>query len=277
MEEFSYIKLREKKDIKGDAADWFHSKWGVPKEAYLKCMDSYINGETEYGWYLCLNGEDIVAGLGVIDNDFHDRKDLYPNVCAVYTDENYRGRGIAGKLLNMVVEDMRSKNISPIYYEKIANYNERKLFKIKTNTKEIFYLTIITLIIINPQIIYDIGFLYSSIIVLGIIIFNNQFKTIKYKKIKLSIFIFLISIPINLYNFHYINLLSIIYNLFYIPFISTIIYPFSIMTFFFSFLSPIYEYLIYMLEIITLYLSKIKIFTITLDLNLIECLIIILL
>lgn len=115
MEEFSYIKLREKKDIKGDAADWFHCKWGVPKEAYLKCMDSYINGETEYGWYLCLNGEDIVAGLGVIDNDFHDRKDLYPNVCAVYTDENYRGRGIAGKLLNMVVEDMRSKNISPIY------------------------------------------------------------------------------------------------------------------------------------------------------------------
>ena len=78
-------------------------------------MDSYINGETEYGWYLCLNGENIVAGLGVIDNDFHDRKDLYPNVCAVYTDENYRGRGIAGKLLNMVVEDMRSKNISPIY------------------------------------------------------------------------------------------------------------------------------------------------------------------
>ncbi|MCQ2082698.1 MAG: GNAT family N-acetyltransferase [Lachnospiraceae bacterium] len=115
MEEFSYIKLRERKDIKGDAADWFHCKWGVPKEAYLKCMDSYINGETEYGWYLCLNGEDIVAGLGVIDNDFHDRKDLYPNVCAVYTDENYRGRGIAGKLLSMVVEDMRSKNISPIY------------------------------------------------------------------------------------------------------------------------------------------------------------------
>ena len=29
--------------------------------------------------------------------------------------EDYRGRGIAGKLLNMVVEDMRSKNISPIY------------------------------------------------------------------------------------------------------------------------------------------------------------------
>lgn len=115
MVEFRYIKLREKKEIKDEAANWFHSKWGVPKEAYLECMDSYINGETEYGWYLCLKGEDIVAGLGVIENDFHDRKDLYPNVCAVYTDEKYRGRGIAGELLNMVVEDMKSKNISPIY------------------------------------------------------------------------------------------------------------------------------------------------------------------
>ena len=50
-----------------------------------------------------------------IENDFHDRKDLAPNVCAVYTDEAFRGRGIAGYLLNMAVEDQRSKGISPIY------------------------------------------------------------------------------------------------------------------------------------------------------------------
>ena len=57
----------------------------------------------------------IVGGLGVIENDFHDRKDLAPNVCAVYTDETYRKQGIAGNLLNMVVEDLRSKGISPVY------------------------------------------------------------------------------------------------------------------------------------------------------------------
>ena len=56
-----------------------------------------------------------MGGLGVIDNDFHDRKDLTPNICAVYTEEECRGRGIAGKLLNMVVEDCRSKGISPVY------------------------------------------------------------------------------------------------------------------------------------------------------------------
>ena len=97
------------------AAEWFHSKWNVPKEAYLACTKAYLDSKTEYGWYLCMDGDRIVGGMGVIDNDFHDRKDLSPNVCAVYTEEPYRGRGIAGRLLNMVVEDMRSKGIAPLY------------------------------------------------------------------------------------------------------------------------------------------------------------------
>ena len=115
MDELKYIALREKPEWKDRAAAWFHSKWGVPEEAYLECMESYLNGETEYGWYLCLNGGSIVGGLGVIENDFHDRKDLYPNVCAVYTEESCRGQGIAGRLLNLAVDDLRSKGISPVY------------------------------------------------------------------------------------------------------------------------------------------------------------------
>lgn len=115
MKEYRYITLVEKPMIKDLAAEWFHSKWGVPKEAYMECMSAYLNKETEYGWYLCLDGEKIVAGLGVIENDFHNRKDLAPNVCAVYTEEEYRCKGIAGNLLNMAVADMKNKGITPIY------------------------------------------------------------------------------------------------------------------------------------------------------------------
>ena len=53
MEEFVFITLRDNPTLKGTAAEWFHSKWGVPKEAYLECMESYLKNETEYGWYLC--------------------------------------------------------------------------------------------------------------------------------------------------------------------------------------------------------------------------------
>ena len=115
MENCKYIALRDRPELKDAAAEWFHSKWGVPTEAYLECMDAYLDGENDYGWYLCLDGDRIVAGLGVIENDFHDRKDLKPNICAVYTEEEYRCRGIAGKLLDLAVEDLRAKGITPVY------------------------------------------------------------------------------------------------------------------------------------------------------------------
>lgn len=115
MKEYTFITLREKPELKEEAAKWFHEKWKVPTAAYLECMDAYLNKETEYGWYLCLDNGRIAGGLGVIENDFHDRKDLTPNVCAVYTEPEYRGQKIAGRLLEMVVEDMKSKEISPIY------------------------------------------------------------------------------------------------------------------------------------------------------------------
>jgi len=113
--EYTFLTLRDRPELMDRAAAWFHEKWRVPKEAYLECMTAYLNRETEYGWYLCLDGERIVGGLGVIENDFHDRKDLTPNVCAVYTEADCRCQGIAGRLLNMAVDDMKAKGISPLY------------------------------------------------------------------------------------------------------------------------------------------------------------------
>lgn len=112
---YSFISLRDKPELKDTAAAWFSSKWSVPEEAYLECMDQYLSHQTELGWYLCTDGDGIIGGLGVIENDFHDRKDLTPNICAVYTEEAYRGQGIAGRLLDQAVEDLRAKGISPVY------------------------------------------------------------------------------------------------------------------------------------------------------------------
>ena len=109
------VALRDRPALVEAAADWFHEKWGVPREAYLARMSANLRGETAYGWYLCLDGDRIVGGLGVIDNDFHDRRDLTPNVCAVYTEPDCRGRGVAGRLLDLAVADMRLQGISPLY------------------------------------------------------------------------------------------------------------------------------------------------------------------
>ena len=78
-------------------------------------MEAYLGNATEYGWYLCMDEDKIIGGLGVIENDFHDRKDLTPNVGAVYTEEESRGQVIAGRLLDIAVEDLMAKGISPVY------------------------------------------------------------------------------------------------------------------------------------------------------------------
>ena len=62
-----------------------------------------------------MDGESIVGGMGVIENDFHDRKDLSPNICAVYTEKAYRSKGIAGDLLNIVVNDLKEEGITHVY------------------------------------------------------------------------------------------------------------------------------------------------------------------
>ena len=80
MSNYKYIVLKEMPAIKEMAAEWFHGKWRVPKEAYLECMEAYLNGKTDYGWYFCLDGDKIVAGMGVVENDFLYRKTDFASV-----------------------------------------------------------------------------------------------------------------------------------------------------------------------------------------------------
>ena len=114
--EYQIVRLIDKPEMKEKMANWFSEKWSVPLQAYLDSMEDCLSGTKPIpGWYVAVEDSRIIGGLGVIENDFHDRKDLTPNVCAVYTEESHRCRGIAGKLLDMAVEDLRGKGISPAY------------------------------------------------------------------------------------------------------------------------------------------------------------------
>lgn len=115
MFKYEIIKLNERPELKKEAANWFHDRWGVPLEAYIESMEASLSGDPIQAWFLCLDGDKIIGGLGEIENDFHDRKDLTPNICAVYTEEAYRGQGVAGKLLNYAVLDNKKRGISPLY------------------------------------------------------------------------------------------------------------------------------------------------------------------
>lgn len=113
---YEILRLTDKPELKNQAAQWFHEKWGVPLEAYLESMDDCLtNTNTIPQWYIAMENNKIIAGMGVIENDFHNRKDLTPNVCAVYTEEDKRCNGIAGALLNYVCADMKKQGIDTLY------------------------------------------------------------------------------------------------------------------------------------------------------------------
>ncbi|MBM6744231.1 GNAT family N-acetyltransferase [Drancourtella massiliensis] len=116
MCEYHIMNLREKPQWKQKAVQWFHEKWNVPVDAYLESIEESLNSENPVPqWYLAVKEEQIIGGIGVIENDFHDRKDLTPNVCAVYVEEEFRCRGIAGKMLEIVCRDMKEKGIDTLY------------------------------------------------------------------------------------------------------------------------------------------------------------------
>lgn len=139
----------------------------------------------------------------------------------------------------------------------IFKFNNIYYFYIKPLNIYLFILSISLLI--NPYYIYDIGFLYSYIISFSLIMVkDNLASNYLLSLIKTSTVSLLVSIPISLYNFSFINILSIIYNLFYVPLISIIVFPLSIVTSIIPLIKPIYNVLILVLEKSSLILSNIN-------------------
>lgn len=115
-----------------------------------------------------------------------------------------------------------------------------KKFELNLGNVLLLLLTISILLFLNPLNIYDIGFQYSTLISLGLILCQKYYKkNYIYNLLITSIASFIISMPITLYNNYEINLLSIINNLINVPLISFVIYPLSIITLLFKFLEPL--------------------------------------
>lgn len=143
-------------------------------------------------------------------------------------------------------------------------FSLNKIYYFYIKPFHLFLLVLSISLIFNPFFIYDLGFLYSFSISLALIetssyLQGNYFISL----LKTSLISFLVSIPISLYNFSSLNFLSIIYNLFFVPLISIIIFPLSLILVFCPFLLPIYNFLINILESLSLFLSKISLLTFT--------------
>lgn len=140
-------------------------------------------------------------------------------------------------------------------------YSINYLLKLKIKKIDIILLTLGVSLLINPFIIYDLGYIYSYTITFFLVLSSSTLK--KKNKINKIIYIsllsFLVSIPITIYNSFEINIISILLNIILVPIISIIILPLTILTYIFPILDSILYLFTNTLETISLFISKINI------------------
>lgn len=140
-------------------------------------------------------------------------------------------------------------------------YSINYLLKLKIKKIDILLLTLVVSLLINPFIIYDLGYIYSYTITFFLVLSSSTLKNKNKinKIIYISLLSFLVSIPITIYNSYEINIISILLNIILIPIISIIILPLTILIYIFPILDSILYLFTNTLETISLFISKINI------------------
>jgi competence protein ComEC len=163
-------------------------------------------------------------------------------------------------LFYMFLTDYAGSVLRSVVFFILISLNKMYYFNIKT--VNILLLSLFVLLIAKPGLIYDVGFQFSFLISLYLIIYQSIISKIN-NYIKqlfiISLISFLVSIPICINNFFQINLLSILINIFFVPYVSFILFPLSFLILLFPFLDCILFFCINILENISIFLSSIKI------------------
>ena len=137
-------------------------------------------------------------------------------------------------------------------------------------SKKIILIILSIMLLYNPFYIYNTGFMFSFIISIYLIYFKHLIKgNYIIKTFKISLICFIVSMPILINNFNTINLISPIINIIYVPFVSMIVFPFSILTLIFPFLDNILFLLINVLEKTSVFISDFNINLIMCDISII--------
>lgn len=139
-----------------------------------------------------------------------------------------------------------------------------KIYYTFIKSKYLLYITFIIMILYNPFYVYDLGFLLSFTITFFLIIIgeNIKFKKKFNSSVFTSLISFLASAPILINNFYEVNSLGFINNLFFIPYVTYIVFPLSIFTFVFKWLSPVLKVFTDIMERVSYFSSELLSFNV---------------
>ena len=136
-----------------------------------------------------------------------------------------------------------------------------KVFYLNIRTLDILYLVFIILVIINPFIIYNLNFILSFTAAFFLIFSSDLLKGKNYfvSLFKVSLLSYFASLPLSIYYFGYTNLLGTILNLVFVPLVSFVVFPLTLLTFIISKFYSILNITTNLLESLSLLFNKFKI------------------
>ncbi len=130
----------------------------------------------------------------------------------------------------------------------LLDFNKKYGFTI--SKIKVLFLTASISLILNPFYIFQVGFWYTFVVTFSLIFcsesINKQRKL--FQIVWVSVVTFFFSLPISIFINYEVNLFSILNNVVLVPFISTLVFPFALLSFCFSFFLPIFKVLVIALE-----------------------------
>ncbi len=122
------ISVRENPEYKERAISYLQECWQeVSPIIYEDCISNCINAEQSLPqWYLLEKDGKIIGCAGLVTNDFISRMDLYPWLCALFIEVEYRGNDYGSLLISRAKKDTKEFGFNYLnlctdhigYYEK---------------------------------------------------------------------------------------------------------------------------------------------------------------
>ena len=128
--------------------------------------------------------------------------------------------------------------------------------KLKLPNINIMILTLIIALLIDKYIIFKMGFQYSYLTSLFLVLYSDLIKRYKFKTLVTSLIAFFVTMPITINSFFKVNFLSIVLNLIFIPCVSILLFPLTLLSVVFLPISNILHKFILVFENFSIFVSK---------------------